>query len=636
MELSKGIQIDGSTSDCKQNLKTDHELVNPVKRLKSVVKRIQKVDTDEFDFQSNNSQNLEKMCGQPLPTWLRLTDNYSVLHPSTDKKEEPEWKRTQGLLKLLKSQQIPDSEKYISNYLIHESVNWQPNCLTFVNAPVGTGKTTFAELLIKSGYSLILTNRTANAKALFERLSRKMWGTNFMVATYQSLVESNITPEYLDMTFQYVICDEYHLFLSDSRFARENQRVYELLMKTKICKKIFISATSENMNRYIIRDMVNHQKLSQQELLYRCNFYFKNTSNQKIGTVYGFDNDEVIVDRITKTDAKWMIFINTKSHGEKLRDTLKASGIEVLLLSSEKKGTQDFANLVETEKISEKHQVVISTTVLDSGINLRNVDNMVVYLGFNEQIKQCVGRRRFDESDSSMDIYFYNESKSELDSACSALGFQIGLYKNAYEEVQKEIPDAKFCNLISDPSLAFNPNCETVYFENDYNGIELRFNYLGQYQTCNELKQSTELLNSACPAFEKYKNIIDQLEKNPRFFLINKYGAKELNLNMDDSQIEDAVRMFNVETFLEMVAPFVNEVFKNNSEDAKKRSKEVRIILNDLLMDLFPRDENSRKKKERSFEFLNQHFELFQIPLRFIELEGKKVVVLKRIDYLEV
>ena len=398
----------------EKGIQNSKPMINPVKRLKSVVKRIQSIDTDESALiQTNNDLNHYEPVDLFLPDSMLLTETYPINYSNMENKEEPDWKTTQGLLNLLKTQKIPDSERFISNYLIHESINWQPNCLTFINAPVGTGKTTFAELLISSGYSLILTNRTANAKALFERLSRKMLATNFMVATYQSLVESNITAEYLDYTFNYVICDEYHLFLSDSRFARENQRVYELLMKTQKCKKIFISATSENMNSYIIRDMVNHQKLSQEELLYRCNFYFKNTSNQKIGTVYGFDNDEVVVDRITKTDAKWMIFIDTKSHGEKLRDTLKASSIEVLLLSSEKKGTQDFANLVETEKISEKHQVVISTTVLDSGINLRNVDNMVVYLGFDEQIKQCVGRRRFDESYSSMDIYFYNESKSE-------------------------------------------------------------------------------------------------------------------------------------------------------------------------------------------------------------------------------
>ena len=620
----------------EKGIQNSKPMINPVKRLKSVVKRIQSIDTDESALiQTNNDLNHYEPVDLFLPDSMLLTETYPINYSNMENKEEPDWKTTQGLLNLLKTQKIPDSERFISNYLIHESINWQPNCLTFINAPVGTGKTTFAELLISSGYSLILTNRTANAKALFERLSRKMLATNFMVATYQSLVESNITAEYLDYTFNYVICDEYHLFLSDSRFARENQRVYELLMKTQKCKKIFISATSENMNSYIIRDMVNHQKLSQEELLYRCNFYFKNTSNQKIGTVYGFDNDEVVVDRITKTDAKWMIFIDTKSHGEKLRDTLKASSIEVLLLSSEKKGTQDFANLVETEKISEKHQVVISTTVLDSGINLRNVDNMVVYLGFDEQIKQCVGRRRFDESDSSMDIYFYNESKSELDSACSALGFQIGVYKNAYKEVQKEIPDAKFCNLISDPSLVFNPNCETVYFENNFNGIELRFNYLGQYQTRNELKQSTILLNSACPAFEKYRNFIGQLETIPPFYLVNKFSKKELKLSMDENQIEEEVRWFNIETFLEMTSEYVDEVFTNNSEDAKKRSLDVRIILNDLLLDLFPRDENSRKKKKRSYKFLNLQFELFQIPLRFIELEGKKVVILKRIDYVE-
>ena len=104
---------------------------------------------------------------------------------------------------------------------------------------------------------------------------------------------------------------------------------------------------------------------------------------------------------------------------------------------------------------------------------------------------------------------------------------------------------------------------------------------------------------------------------------------------MDENQIEEEVRWFNIETFLEMTSEYVDEVFTNNSEDAKKRSLDVRIILNDLLLDLFPRDENSRKKKERSYKFLNLQFELFQIPLRFIELEGKKVVILKRIDYVE-
>lgn len=620
----------------EKGIQNSKPMINPVKRLKSVVKRIQSIDTDESALiQTNNDLNHYEPVDLFLPDSMLLTETYPINYSNMENKEEPDWKTTQGLLNLLKTQKIPDSERFISNYLIHESINWQPNCLTFVNAPVGTGKTTFAEMLLRCGYSLILTNRTANAKALNDRLSKKLCGTNYLVATYQSLIDSNVTPEYLDNTFLYVICDEYHLFLSDARFARENQKVYELLMQTKHCKKVFISATSKNMNEYIVRDLVNHQKLTQEELLYRCNFYIKNTSNQKIGMVYGFDDDEVIVERIAATKGKWMIFIDTKAHGEKIRDSIKSRGIDCLLLSSEKKGTMDFANLVESERISEKHKVVISTTVLDSGINLRNVDHMVIYLDFEEQIKQCVGRRRFDESDSSMDIYFYNEPKSELDSACSALGFQIGLYKNAYKEVQKEIPDAKFCNMLSDPSAIFNPYCETVYFENVCDGVRLRFNYLGQYQTGNEKNQSVQLLESACPAFEKYRNFIGQLETIPPFYLVNKFSKKELKLSMDENQIEEEVRWFNIETFLEMTSEYVDEVFTNSSEEAKKRSLEVRIFLNDLLLDLFPRDENSRKKKERSFKFLNLQFELFQIPLRFIELEGKKVVILKRIDYLE-
>lgn len=325
---------------------------------------------------------------------------------------------------------------------------WEPLQPVFISAQTGQGKNYFIENTLlpyvrelnhrnqTDQKVLIFSNRLALQQQIKEHLGKigslndevrqvYSYGEYADVMTYQSVLYLR---EYLmkkqndkDRSSRYifVICDEAHFFTSDAMFNPHTQRILETIVKIfQDAIRIYMSATPyeclEYINQYEYQCDTEYQKKNM--LLYhfkRDYDYLDVKAYSEICELY-----EEIVSSVNERGEKWLIFIDDKRKCQKLKKELEEFGEKnsslqekIFAVDASSKENQTYCKILENEKLGKDISVLISTSVLDNGINLRDIDNIVV--GSMEKVKclQMVGRARTDEKHRKKTLFIRRFAK---------------------------------------------------------------------------------------------------------------------------------------------------------------------------------------------------------------------------------
>lgn len=150
---------------------------------------------------------------------------------------------------------------YITDVISNECEKWYPGDKIFIEAPTGTGKTTFIlnNFLThckKNGWTVnYLVPRTILKVQLERELVRiatkNLWEWNDVLQTITIQTYQAIENDYmLELDTDFIVCDECHYFLCDSSYNRLTWKSFEIVMNSK-GGKIFISATMDNVKPII-------------------------------------------------------------------------------------------------------------------------------------------------------------------------------------------------------------------------------------------------------------------------------------------------------------------------------------------------------------------------------------------------
>ena len=262
------------------------------------------------------------------------------------------------------------------------------------------------------------------------------------VMTYQSLLSDRDRLERIKNgveVYPFVICDEAHFFTSDAAFNPETERILSCLT-TAFSRsiRIYMSATPyECLNPIKLYERVNYGshpftsirketgptsleegRLHGMQYLHTdlidippaCYHFSGSYDYLDIFSFKNFENEMIdkICESIEQSNENWVIFIDSKKELADIERTLryrlkkKKSPKEsqadqcniVLNVSAESKRSLSFQDMVTKERLPEGIRVLLSTSVLDNGINLRNVDNIVVMEMDKVKCLQMVGRAR--------------------------------------------------------------------------------------------------------------------------------------------------------------------------------------------------------------------------------------------------
>lgn len=393
-----------------------------------------------------------------------------------------------------------DEDSFVSDIIDNNIVeNWNNTAPVFITCQTGKGKTHFIKEAImpkayKEGTSiLLLVNRTALARQIKRDIAKeisltygdtnpeeamsllnedgldKMEKFGFVtILTYQAI--TNLDEETLNYNnYSYVIADEAHFFTSDSTFNPDTYRILKKLIKCfENSVRIYMTATPEVCFEPIFR--AEHRNPSK-ELIPKIYDTGRNYNyiNHFYLLHYLAEDKKItdlgkIIESVPEKD-KVLIFVSSKSFGDKLAKTLKndkipasfispdgkeyieesdTDDISAAFISSEKKDSETFNQLVNKEKFTEK--VLISTSVADNGINIKDtsVKHVIIDSYDRTSFLQMLGRVRISK-EQKINLYVFPHTDENLENMIAdaqqelALRIMVTATKPTSGELKKDI-----------------------------------------------------------------------------------------------------------------------------------------------------------------------------------------------------
>lgn len=431
--------------------------------------------------------------------------------------DQGEWKNG-CIMNFPNVNQVECGEKYVTNgigdhykieteddYKIKTNTEdrWEPSQPVFISAQTGSGKNTFVEDALipyvrdlnykkKTNQKvLILSNRLALKRQIENRLKGEddsdneeseiyPYDTFADVMTYQSLlmnigklarVQKNNRSMYI-----YVVCDEAHFFTSDAMFNPHTQKILSSLVKIfKDATRIYMSATPYECLEYIIECEKKFNPYYNTMVFY----HFKRDYSYLDINTYSDINElyDVIVRSVNNKKEKWLIFIDDKEKCQSVKENLIEYGKRINMpmfvetentkidkiyaVSANSKEDKTYMSIVRNQKLDRITYVLISTSVLDNGVNLEGIDNIVISDMSKVKSLQMVGRARMAKGDNRKTLYIKKFDEKYVNKRLA------GFYKqqDAYHSYDLAYAD-------SDYSVQPNVHYYYSFFSKYYNGDE--------------------------------------------------------------------------------------------------------------------------------------------------------------------
>lgn len=275
--------------------------------------------------------------------------------------------------------------------------------------------------------------------------------------------------------YKYIICDECHFFTSDSLFNPDtNEILKKIVREGNSAVRVYMSATPEIAFQPIIwaelqffdklisnfkQDMKNlkqspafkneqfcrtqFEKLPPIDIKHEIEFilkydpefrrkilfYYLDRNYEYLKNIFSYKDFEELINCIETSKEKWLIFVHSQNEGEKILALLKEHSIPSVFISRKSVETDPAAQkeydfIIEHEALYSR--VVIATSILDNGINIKNeavseLQNKTLNIVINSfdriQFIQMLGRIRVNPNDKiSLFIrkYSIGELKNQL------------------------------------------------------------------------------------------------------------------------------------------------------------------------------------------------------------------------------
>lgn len=354
---------------------------------------------------------------------------------------------------------------------IEQDINdrWEPTQPVFISAQTGQGKNYFIEHTLipyvrelnhnnTTKYKvLILSNRLALKRQIENRLKGfedtdseenaiYSYGEFADVMTYQSLLHRETTLKNKQKSensrYIYVICDEAHFFTSDAMFNPYTHKILlSIINLFRDAVRVYMSATPyecleyineyENKQDYLWNDSNQNKTKCKQIAFYhfkRDYGYLDVKAYSRIDELFG-----EIVESVTNKKENWLIFIDDRDKCEGVKKKLKEFAEEngaalvcksedngeeieqVFAVNADSKRNKTYMSIVKNEKLDKNIHVLITTSVLDNGVNLTGIHNIVVSDMSKVKCLQMVGRARVSNSDDKKTLYIKRFGTDEPD-----------------------------------------------------------------------------------------------------------------------------------------------------------------------------------------------------------------------------
>ncbi|TDO86475.1 type III restriction/modification enzyme restriction subunit [Halanaerobium saccharolyticum] len=429
-------------------------------------------------------------------------------------------------LNIYKGKELEIEGKYIQNNhidKIFESLFQNDNKKILVTSVTGSGKTySFLKNVQKNEIKTIflapyksttwqtsVSYKHENTVGFWGDKSVDLTGDEtVIIATYD---KSKQISEQIDCSDFTLIIDESHNSIGQYGFRKEAIKNVNKLSEV-VENIIHITATPVGLNpKYDMIYNFKKEKTLEQAVIVNSN---------QLSDLISFLKDN------KKENHLDIIRINNKKKQQIIKDTLVKDDFyskeEILIFNSDVKGNSEFRNLINNDKINKKIRLVLTTSLIDDGVNIKNKNiNNIYYFGsldFNA-IVQFPNRNRngfntmflFGKHNNDREAFNINERFNYLYNADKET---IGRYNNVLKELNYSPENKKKENELSSLINSITKTLETldsnfvsldkkknIYYI-DKNKISLRV-----YQKLNGTLSNHDILETVLNEYAGFKNV---------------------------------------------------------------------------------------------------------------------------------
>lgn len=342
---------------------------------------------------------------------------------------------------------------------------WEPHQPVVISAQTGNGKNHFIEHVLltyvrelnhrnKTNHKvLIFSNRRALTEQTKDRLNNGTTEDDKIYFDYKEYVDLMPYHSLLNKAEQlkqkqthgkskylFVICDEAHFFTSDAAFNRDTEKILEAIVNIfQDAIRVYMTATPYECLEYI-RQKESYRVKYVQGVLYHFqrDYHYLNTKY--------FSEEvqlrDIIINSVVNDNEKWLVFIDNKKQGAAFKKLLEDDNGEasilkgkVLTIDAESKyKDKKYQEMILNEKFDKTINVVISTSVIDNGVNFRGIENVVITDTNRTKCLQMLGRTRVDRNLSTkvalskVTLYLKRHNESYISRRLKSLGIQQDAY----------------------------------------------------------------------------------------------------------------------------------------------------------------------------------------------------------------
>lgn len=316
---------------------------------------------------------------------------------------------------------------------------WEPRQPVFISAQTGKGKNHFIEntlipyvreLNIEKNVAqkvLIISNRIALRLQIQDRLNGSIDTQDSEEATIRSYKECADVISYQSLlnmldrlkrkqakenrlsSYTFVICDEAHFFTADAIFNHDTEKILYAIVNTfKDAIRIYMTATPYESLKHI-RDY-EHKYI--EKSINGVFYHFKRDYSYLDVKYYSQYSEliDIIVESVNmgKNSEKWLIFIDDIGQIESFKSILdECNGMKgkVFAIDAKSKNNRTYQEMIKNEEFAGQIRVLITTSVIDNGVNFRGIQNIVVSDMSKAKCLQMVGRARVANEDDKMILY---------------------------------------------------------------------------------------------------------------------------------------------------------------------------------------------------------------------------------------
>lgn len=545
-----------------------------------------------------------------------------------------------------------------------DTCKWEPRQPVIISAPTGGGKNTFVEKDLpeyirelnhryKTNHKiLIFSNRRALTEQTRERLRKGTTEDADIYYGYREYVD--LMPyhsllnkaEYLKQVqthgkskYLFVICDEAHFFTSDAAFNPDTEKILEAIVNIfQDAIRVYMTATPYECLEYI------QKKESCREKYISGVLYHFQRNYRYLNTKYFSEEAElrdIIINSVVTNNEKWLVFIDNKRQCASFKKLLEyddgqesALKGKVLTIDSDSKyNDKKYQEMIINERFDKNVNVVISTSVIDNGVNFRDIENVVITDINRTKCLQMVGRVRVDKDPdtkavlSKVTLYIKRHNKSFLSKRLKSLGVQQDAY-HAYDMAAE--------------SRNYKWGFLDKYYDNDSEDWENAKHWFGRNEKEPDRLYPNQIARSLADKYvQVYESILQEMAETDRGKKVS--GQKYLEFQLSwfgknySKKHDITLNSYKNDKQLEFEKWLLKEcVSKKIPKDAQKDFGKKFFAMYNPIFGLctkkqgFSSDDNRGKDGPRtagySFKRINEIFQVRKMPFKLIEDNGDFII----------